>query len=376
MKTERLLYADILRILATFAVIILHVAAGLLYSLPINSFEWEVANIFDSCVRWAVPVFFMLSGMFFLDPDIEIDNRKIYTKNIIKLVLALCFWGVLYQMYHCILLCFREGMTVSAFLSELKNSLLKIIFGPAWYHLWFIYSIIGYYMLIPFFRMITKYATRKDLLFLISIIFVIGSLIPFVNENLRLSILPYKINFSIAEATGYSGYFFLGYYLKKYDVKKVFRRIFKISLPLMFILAAVMTSRTTKNMGWFYDNFYGNMCPMSFIESIGVFLLVKDLFNWNNEKYKSSGLVLHISKKTFGIYLVHDFCNILFNKIGHFDLMKCYFYIPLRSILSFLISLFIIEIMHYSFYLFKRIFQNSKILKSFYSNCSKNEQLL
>lgn len=47
-----MIYLDNLRILATFAVIFLHVAAVIVISSPIGSQNWWIANIYDSMVRW------------------------------------------------------------------------------------------------------------------------------------------------------------------------------------------------------------------------------------------------------------------------------------------------------------------------------------
>lgn len=50
--TDRQAYYDILRIFATFAVMILHIAADNWYGTDIHSFEWNVSNFYDSIVRW------------------------------------------------------------------------------------------------------------------------------------------------------------------------------------------------------------------------------------------------------------------------------------------------------------------------------------
>ena len=46
-KNERIFYLDILRVLATFAVIAIHVSAQNWYSTDIYSYEWNMFNLFD-----------------------------------------------------------------------------------------------------------------------------------------------------------------------------------------------------------------------------------------------------------------------------------------------------------------------------------------
>ena len=53
---DRQYHLDCLRVLATFAVMILHIAAQNWYGADVMSFEWNVFNFYDSMVRWAVPV--------------------------------------------------------------------------------------------------------------------------------------------------------------------------------------------------------------------------------------------------------------------------------------------------------------------------------
>ena len=64
----RLAYAELLRVVAMLAVIVLHVSGGWLESLPVGTTDWHALNMWDSLCRWCVPVFVMCSGMFLLDP--------------------------------------------------------------------------------------------------------------------------------------------------------------------------------------------------------------------------------------------------------------------------------------------------------------------
>ena len=67
---------DYLRILASFCVIILHLASQKINFINVYSKEWQVLNFYDSIVRWTVPVFAMISGALFLSKEISL--KKIY----------------------------------------------------------------------------------------------------------------------------------------------------------------------------------------------------------------------------------------------------------------------------------------------------------
>lgn len=69
---KRILYVDILRILSIIAVIILHFTAELLTSSnDFNTSSWWINNLFNSISRFAVPVFFMISGAMILRTEIR-----------------------------------------------------------------------------------------------------------------------------------------------------------------------------------------------------------------------------------------------------------------------------------------------------------------
>ena len=72
-NSQRKIYPDVLRIVSTLAVIAIHTIGILWKDLSPRSFEWQVLNFYGSISRWCVPVFVMISGIFFLDPEKNID---------------------------------------------------------------------------------------------------------------------------------------------------------------------------------------------------------------------------------------------------------------------------------------------------------------
>ena len=61
---------DILRILACIAVITIHTAGSIDYHglAEPGSFDWIFGETLDALSRWSVPIFAMLTGVFFLNP--------------------------------------------------------------------------------------------------------------------------------------------------------------------------------------------------------------------------------------------------------------------------------------------------------------------
>lgn len=79
MDDKRVGYFDILRIVSIFFVIVIHVTSVGLRLCETATPTWNVNWLLNSVSRWAVPVFFMVSGALFLDPRRELSIKKLYT---------------------------------------------------------------------------------------------------------------------------------------------------------------------------------------------------------------------------------------------------------------------------------------------------------
>jgi len=92
---NRIVYADLLRIFAAFGVIINHIPS---FQSEIASFSWQIDNIFYSIVRFDVPVFIMISGMFNLRSDNS--NNSEYGKFFKKSLQNCCGVGILERFVY------------------------------------------------------------------------------------------------------------------------------------------------------------------------------------------------------------------------------------------------------------------------------------
>lgn len=218
---ERKTYCDYLRLIATFAVVVLHVAASNWYFIDVNGFEWQSFNFYDSVVRWGVPIFVMVSGSLFLSRDISI--RKIYSKYIFRMVIAFLTWSIFYALMTPEY--FENGL-----LYGIKTHIDAMVSGH--YHMWFILMIIGIYMCIPFYKKIiadsftTKYFLVLSSIFAVMIPWSIQLLNDFIVENHeQLANLVSVANSHVSTMNmnmvlGYSFYFVLGYYLDNIELRK------------------------------------------------------------------------------------------------------------------------------------------------------------
>lgn len=238
---------DALRITACFMVVLLHVAAHLYINKPINSFQWSTYNFYTSCVRSSVPLFIMISGVFFLSPKKEITNRQLYLKYILRLALIYFIWSFVYTLYNI----YAETAP-----SDIKNIIKSIIQGP--YHFWYIPVIAGLYVISPILKRITKTIDDSAVKYFI-IVFSAACIVktvsaipilPYYNTvNLICGIIPTEL------VCQYFGYFLLGYYLYNTDISLRSRKILYISGIASVVLCAVLTfyiMSSEKKRLWIY----------------------------------------------------------------------------------------------------------------------------
>lgn len=328
---ERKIYFDFLRIFATFSVIMLHVAAQNWYNTDINSIEWNIFNFYDSIVRWGVPIFIMISGSLLVNKDLSI--KSIYKKYIFRIITSFICWSIIYTLL----------------LSKpysIKSTILTVIKGH--YHMWFLFMIVGLYMITPLIKQITlnkdltKYFIVLGIIFaiiipqfisLLSINYVyLGNFVQEIMENINLHMI-----------LGYTVYYILGFYLDKTDIKAHYFKYICILGILGFIVTIVFSTILSKYTQNANSLFYGNFTLNVLLESILVFILSKKIFKKIKLSIKKQKKLSQISKYCFGIYLVHVLVITYLDKLLNLNTLTFnpIFSVPIISIIVFIISLFI-----------------------------------
>lgn len=90
----RIHYLDWLRILATIAVIVIHVSSQKAYGMAqIGSAPWQGFNFWDSLSRCSVPLFAIISGALFLNPNYHFQLKRLFTNSFL---LVLCLATIIF----------------------------------------------------------------------------------------------------------------------------------------------------------------------------------------------------------------------------------------------------------------------------------------
>ena len=154
-RKSRIIYPDLLRNMAAFGVIIIHTAGIYYYDTSISSLSWQILNIYNKTTLWCVPIFVMISGIFFLNRQ-GITVKTVYIKQLPKVGLRLLLWSIIY----CIVL--QGILSVSGVLHTALTS-----------HLWFLCIILVLYVITPVLRLILQRLNQwRTALFLTTVFLV------------------------------------------------------------------------------------------------------------------------------------------------------------------------------------------------------------
>ncbi|UEH06663.1 acyltransferase [Pseudomonas sp. HN8-3] len=301
MKNDQYLWVHYVKAIAISMVVILHAAAPYLYQLgEISRSDWNAANIYDSFVRPCVPLFFMASGFLLLRKSEPI--AEFFAKRISRVVWPLVFWSVVYVLWKV----YYQGSRYSDF-----GNFGKFIFSPVSYHLWYLYAIIGCYLFLPLLRSVAAERNDSLLMYYCVLWFFVMTMSPLVERYFGV-----KWQFDFSYASGYIGYFVLGYLLGKREYKALHAIAALLSIFVCSAVIAYMTCvLTVANNNIFVGDFYGYLSPLVVIASASWFVLIK--FTSGLSVFyalkRLDGLVVSVSSCSFGIYLIHvifiDLCG-------------------------------------------------------------------
>lgn len=284
---------DLLRIVALIAVILVHAMGN--EGLDDFDIRWWIYTFVSAIVTWQVPVFVMISGRFFLDPEREVSMKKLWTKYIPHIFFAFAFWDFLYQLYY-IFTGVYEGL-------NWKGVFTQSLIGP--YHFWYLHMLIWLYAIVPFLRKITISKRLMEYFIVLFVVFEFltnyGVLLPGIGDT--LAVILNKVSFHFA--LGYSGYYILGYYLYKYDVsKKIELIIYLLGIIAMLSLGlcTLYLSATNRSFGIDFTQY---LMPNIILEACAVYTFFVRRLSKIDFSIKIKYLMTKLAEISFGIYLVH-----------------------------------------------------------------------
>ena len=302
---KKILYLSYLRAAACIAIIILHTVDGavILYQNNITNGERVGSLSVVYCMMWAVPCFVMVTGALLLDKNRSITIKDIFRKYILRIVIALVAFSLIFALFDTLMN--RDGTGFGFFPKGLLNALT----GSGWAHMWYLYLLIGLYLLLIAYRAVANHVSDTEYRYLLIIYAVFLSVLPL------LSMWNAKVGFYIHVSTVYPFYLLAGYAIASQKLK--FRRW--VSILLMVIGVAGIVASTIlneKHANISYGNLLGYSSVFVLLLTIGVFSLArgsKDLTGVEIPQEavepKKTNIIgrifLEIDRCSFGIYLIH-----------------------------------------------------------------------
>jgi surface polysaccharide O-acyltransferase-like enzyme len=289
---DRILWINNTKILSAFIVVFLHESANVISGLQdINSTNWWIANTFDSISRWCIPIFVMISGMLLLDTTKDEPILVFYRKRVSRIFIPLVFWTLFFLLFRYFGEYFVKGTHPS--IGSLTNSVLA---GEPYFHMWYLYMIIGLYLFTPFFRRVVRQLSDNKLWFLFSVLLAFSMIGTFYISYYTNISLPATFKFVF-----YIPYFFAGYLINKTKFNPP-----GWILYVTFILSVVFTGLgyhssqlggTYNSSNYFYNYLSITVVPMS----ISVIFLLKRF----TIPIINSAISNKLALLSFGIYLIH-----------------------------------------------------------------------
>ncbi len=336
MKTEcskRVLSFDVMRIVAAFAIVVQH-AGGQFWEVLFPSAEWEIRNFYISLVQWGVPVFIMISGALFLSPDKPLVIRRLFSKNILRIVYAFLFWSVIYTLV-------TEGLS-----QGLKIAFISALKGPP--HFWFLKIIIGIYLILPVLKSIA--ADEKAFNYLVGFViittFVISSIFNHValfNQERMQAMVDYYSGYGLA-SLNFTAYFIIGHWLFSHTISSWMKTVIYFMAVISFMGSAVATHWLSHYFGSCQSILYDDLHPFVLIQGVAVFIFFRDRFMTLSPQWKR--IVVKLSNCSFGIYLVHPLLIYLFTNF--FGLSSSTFsvvwFAPVYIIFIFILSYLLVRL--------------------------------
>ena len=307
-ETSDLFYITVLNVLSALAVVSMHMN-GCFWQFS-REHWWFTANIIESVFYFAVPVFFMMTGVTLLDYTKRCDTKMFFIRRLKKTVIPFIFWSLaalLFRIYF-----FKNISWDVVTISYIVDGVLNTKFNNLY---WFFPPLFGLYLSIPLFASLEECKKIAILKYLAVSCFLLNCLIPFL-----LTVLKIKTRFPIVivVGSGYLLYLILGYLFNNLDFSKRTKRLIYLLAFLGLLLHICGTYFLSMEAGKIIRTYKGYNNVPCILYSLGIFLFVKENAHRLNTESIRGGLN-RLKDYTFAIYLLHWFVMSTLIRAFHID---------------------------------------------------------
>lgn len=300
-------FLDVLRVLATCAVVLMHVLTGatdVTDASIVPEYRSLLLSVMD-LVTWCVPIFLLISGYLFLNPGRTLTYPVMIKKYCRRIALAILLFGVPYAASELVVAerIFRIRMIPEA----LKMTLM----GHTWSHMWYLYLILFLYLITPLLKKVLRVLPVWGVVAVMAVIFLGSSVAPFLNKVLDVNSIPV-----LPDGGVYFLYYLCGYFFAVREVCVDKGRNVWLTAAVAVLALGMILSRTLA----------GFSIQMAYNYPFTVLLAVL-LFaaGWNGSIKKHRIPWQEAGALSFAVYLVHPvYVNLLYKfvKITPFTVLE------------------------------------------------------
>ena len=341
-NSPREIWIDWLRVIACFMVFVVHSTEPFYLggegSLILTKGDAFWSSFFDTFVRSCVPLFIIASS--YLQFPIHYSTGEFFKLRALRILVPFAIWTV---VYACV-----WGEPAENF----KNLLLNFNYSSG--HLWFVYMLIGVYLLMPLLSPWAEKVGKKELQAYLGI-WLFTTLIPLFRDWFSgfsttviygPSGLPRQALFPLwGEASwnaygtfyymsGFIGYLLLGLYFRRFVGELSWKKTLAISIPcylagfavafIGFLGRVYETADGTFPVGglvekavWWETTWINDTIGVALM-AIAWILIIRKI-KCEGRFYKN--VLLPVSKASYGIYLMHllllvPICGLFRSKLG------------------------------------------------------------
>ncbi len=319
LKYRQIPYLDLLRFIAISCVLLLHIISGITDTIPeqMSTAQLGVYHSLKSFCTVGVPIFFMISGTLFLAPEKELTLKALFQKYLRKIVLALVLFGTFFAIMELVI------VTGTFSLTYIWQGFVNMICGNSWAHMWYLFALIGLYLFLPLLKTFTAHAGKQTYLYLLILLFIIGSLLPTLEGIIQL-----KFGFMMPVTGVCLFYYMCGYYIHTYIGKNDSYKKMAIAILMVLVLFLIYNCVVLANYNWSYES------PVIICMSMCIYYLASCT-------QKDWSICSQLRDYYFGMYLVHTvFLNLAY-KWFHVTplLFGGYILLPVFFVGTFVLSL-------------------------------------
>lgn len=300
-------FLDVLRVLATCAVVLMHVLTGatdVTDASIVPEYRSLLLSVMD-LVTWCVPIFLLISGYLFLNPERTLTYPVMIKKYCRRIALAILLFGVPYAASELV-------VTERTFRIRMIPEALKMtLMGHTWSHMWYLYLILFLYLITPLLKKVLRVLPVWGAAAVMAVIFLGSSVAPFLNKVLDVNSIPV-----LPDGGVYFLYYLCGYFFAVREVCVDKGRNVGLTAAVAVLALGMILSRTLA----------GFSIQMAYNYPFTVLLAVL-LFaaGWNGSIKKHRIPWQEAGALSFAVYLVHPvYVNLLYKfvKITPFTVLE------------------------------------------------------